>query len=298
MSKVKIYCTSTGALEFGPDRYKDLGIGIIRVHMTFKGKEYLEGPELDPVKFYDDLENLENPRNNLPKTSVPSPGEVMEHFDKAIEDGYEELIVFSISTGLGGTHAIISQVAKEYEGRLKIHVIDTKTAGFLEGIHAVRAKEMLDNGASVEEILKESEWAIAHQRFFGVVGNLDFLIYNGRLKGAKAFMGQLFKICPVLRMDEEGHIVPLESVRTQKKSLNRLCEYLKEAIGDRSPEDYVLFHIHTGPNLLKMLCDIEVAHDIKVNHEDMIMTPVSGCHNGPWLAGYSLYLKRRPDEEL
>ena len=59
MSKVKIYCTSTGALEFGPDRYKDLGIGIIRVHMTFKGKEYLEGPELDPVKFYDDLENLE-----------------------------------------------------------------------------------------------------------------------------------------------------------------------------------------------------------------------------------------------
>lgn len=229
---------------------------------------------------------------------MPSAGEVAAYFDKAIEEGYDELIVFSISVGLGGTYAMLCQVAKEYEDRIKVHVLNTKTAGFLEGIHAVRAKEMLDAGMSAEQIVKESQWAIDHQDFVGVVGNLDYLIYNGRLKGAKAFMGQIFKICPVLHFDEQGYVVPRENIRTQKRALARMCEMIKEIIGDRDPKDYVLFHIFTGPKLLDLLKEVEVKYGIEVNHEDMVFTPASGSHNGPWLAGYSLYRKRREDEAL
>ena len=111
-------------------------------------------------------------------------------------------------------------------------------------------------------------------------------------------MGQLLNICPVIHFSKEGEIVPLESVRTLKKALARTCELLKEIIGDRDPKDYLLWHIYTGPSLIKTLEEIEGKFGIKTNHEAVIMSPVSGSHNGPWLAGYGLLFLRRDDEPL
>ncbi len=298
MGKIKIMCTSTGCIEYAPERYRNLGIDIIRVHIIFEGKDYLEGPELDPIDFYSKLEKLENPKNNLPKTGIPSPLEISEHFDKAIEEGYDEAIVFTISTGLGGTYGAVCMVAKDYEDRLKIHVVDTKITCFAEGLHAVRAVEMVNKGYTAEQILAETKWAMKHQQLLGVDGKLDYLIYNGRLKGGKAFMGQLLKMCPVVHFNREGECAPLETVRTPKKALMRTCEIIKEMIGDRSPEDYILFHLYTGPSLIGTLREIEGNYGIQTNHEGVIMSPVSGAHNGPWLAGYILYFLRRDDEPL
>ena len=71
MSKIKIICTSTGCIEYAPKRYRNLGIDILRIHVFFEGKEYREGLDLDPVEFYERLETIEDPKNNLPKTGMP-----------------------------------------------------------------------------------------------------------------------------------------------------------------------------------------------------------------------------------
>lgn len=298
MAKIKIMCTSTGCIEYAPERYRNLGIDIIRIHVFFKGKEYLEGIDLDPVDFYNQLEKLEDPKNNLPYTGMPETSEIREHFDNAVNQGYDEAIVFCLSSALGGTYNKICLIAKEYEEKIKIHVIDTKITCFGEGFLAIKANEFAKAGMDSETILKEIAWMMQHQEFIGVDGKLDYLIYNGRLKGGKAFLGQMFNICPVIHFSKEGEIVPLESVRTQKKALARTCELLSEMIGDRSSEDYLLWHIYTGPSLIAPLKEIERKYGIKTNHEAVIMSPVSGCHNGPWLAGYGLVFLRRDDEPL
>ena len=69
-------------------------------------------------------------------------------------------------------------------------------------------------------------------------------------------------------------------------------------VGDRKPEDYLLWHVYTGPSLIEELKELEGKYGISVNHEDVIMSPVSGCHNGPWLAGYGLAFLRREDESV
>ena len=298
MSKIKIMCTSTGCIDYAPERYKSLGIDIIRIHVFFNGKEYREGLDLDPVDFYSQLETLEDPKNHLPYTGMPDTEEIEAAFDRAIEEGCDEAIVYVLSSALGGTYNKICLIAKKYEGKLKIHVVDTHITCFGEGLLAIRAAEYAAKGMSSEEILRETAWSMKHQEFMGVVGNLDYLIYNGRLKGGKAFMGQLLNICPVIHFSQEGEIVPLESVRTQKKALARTCERIKEIIGDRSPEDYLLWHIYTGPTLVKTLEEIEKKYGIETNHESVIMSPVSGSHNGPFLAGYGLAFIRREDESL
>lgn len=298
MSKIKIMCTSTGCIDYAPERYRNLGIDIIRIHVFFEGKEYLEGVDLDPKEFYERLETIKDPKNNLPHTGMPETEDIRAHFERAIEEGYDETIVFAISSGLGGTYNKICLIAKEFESRIKIHVVDTKITCFGEGFLAIKAQEFVNKRMQSEEILKEVAWMMKRQAFLGVDEHLDYLIYNGRLKGGKAFMGQLLGICPVVHFNENGECVALESVRTPKKALARTCELLKEYLGDRSPEDYVLFHVYTGPSLITKLVDIEEKYGIKTNHEAVIMSPVSGCHNGPWLAGYGVAFLRRDDEPL
>ena len=60
----------------------------------------------------------------------------------------------------------------------------------------------------------------------------------------------------------------------------------------------MLWHVYTGTSLLDQLLEIEKEYGIQTNHEAVIMSPVSGAHNGPWLAGYGLAFLRREDEPL
>ena len=297
-SKIKIMCTSTGCIEYAPERYGKHDIGIIRIHVNFKGKEYLEGPELDPDDFYRQLEELEDPKNNLPTTAMPTREEIMAHFDRAVEEGYDEVIVIALSAYLGGTYNLIRLIGEEYADRIKITVVDSKIACFGEGLLAIKAAELAEQGVDTDTILKELRWMMKHQEFLGVDGRLDFLIYNGRLKGGKALMGKMLSICPVVHFSHEGELCALQSVRTQKKALTRTCEILKELIGDRAPEDYLLWHVYAGKSMLGELEEIEKNYGIVTNHEPVIVSPVSGCHNGPWLAGYGLAFLRREDEPL
>ena len=297
MSKIKIMCTSTGCIEYAPARYHNLGIDIIRIHVIFNGKDHKEGLDLDPVEFYRQLETLEDPKNNLPSTDMPDTEDICAAFEKAIADGYDEVMVFAISAALGGTYNKLCLLARNYEDRLKIHVIDTKITCFGEGLLAIKAAEFAAKGMASEDILKEIRWMMKHQDFMGVDGRLDYLIYNGRLKGGKAFLGQMLNMCPVIHF-QDGEITPLETVRTPKKALARTCELLKEKLGDRDPKDYILWHIYTGPSLLETLKTIEPKYGIQTNHEAVIMSPVSGAHNGPWLAGYGVAFLRREDEPL
>ena len=297
-NKRYVMCTSTGCLEYGPERYKKYDIGIIRVRLTFLGVEYEEGPDLDPVKFYEQQETIENPKDNLPKTAIPDAAKVRAQFDKLYEDGYNELIIIAISSGLGGTYNELRLIAEEYSDKMKITVIDSRITAFNEGLLAVKAAELVEKGVPTEDIVKEIEWIKARQEFIGIDGKLDYLIYNGRLKGGKAFMGKMLSICPVIHFSTEGEVVALASVRTQRKALQKTCEIIKEKIGDRDPKDYILYHVYTGPSAVTELREVEKEYGIECNHEDVIMSPVSGCHNGPWLAGYEYFPIRREDEFL
>ena len=272
----KVMCTSTGCIEYAPERYRKYDIDIIRIHVNFKGREYLEGLDLDPVAFYRELETLEDPKNNLPYTAMPTREAIMGHFEKAYAEGYREVIVIALSAYLGGTYNLIRLISEEFSDRMKITVIDSKITCFGEGLLAIKAAEMIEAGIPTDTIIKELHWMMKHQEFLGVDGKLDYLIYNGRLKGGKALMGKMLSICPVVHFTHEGELCALQSVRTPKKALHKTCEVLKELIGDRAPEDYLLWHVYTGTALLEDLIVIEKAYGIETNHEAVIVSPVSG----------------------
>ena len=299
MSKIKIICTSTGCLEYAPDKYKNADIDIIRIHMFFQNKEYLEGPDLDPWNFYKTLENVSDVKDNLPHTAMPTREEIEAVFNKAYIEGYEEVIVVALSSYLGGTWNFIRLVAEDYHDKFKtITVVDARIACFQEGLLAFKAKEFADKGYDVPRILQELEWMKARQEFIGVSSRLDYMILNGRLKGGKAYLGKLMSICPVVHFNHNGELAPLTNALGVNRAMNKMDEQLLVWIGNRHNKDYILYRAYTGYSLQPIQKRYEQKYNINVNHEDVIMSTVTGCHVGPWIIGYGYTPLRREDEPL
>ena len=78
-----VLCTSSGCLEYAPERYKNMGIEFLRI-CVFYGepeKEYLEGLDLDPWHFFEYERTVKDPKNHLPHTSIPSRQLITDKFD-------------------------------------------------------------------------------------------------------------------------------------------------------------------------------------------------------------------------
>ena len=88
----------------------------------------------------------------------------MDAIEKFIEEGYTDIIHFPISFKLSSTGPNVVNVANEYADKINVHVVDTKVACYLQGYLAVNAKQMVEHGATVEEILKRSEELIKYSK--------------------------------------------------------------------------------------------------------------------------------------
>lgn len=298
MKKRMVLCTSTGCLEYADKRYQNLGIEYIRIIVNYDSKDYEEGIELKPEEFYKYEKELVDPKNNLPHSAIPPYESIRKKFESLVERGIEEVIIVIISSYLGGTYNQIKLVSEEFSDKIKAHLVDAKITGFGEGLLAVQAQELVNKGVDTETILKELEWSKKHQEFLGSCSKLDYLIYNGRLKGGKAFMGKLLNVVPAMHFSHDGVLEPFASVIGLKKATIMCIERMKEIIGDRDPKDYLLWHNYSGEGSQDIYLELEKEYGLKCNHEDVILSPVTGCHTGPYLAGYGLFMKRREDEPL
>ena len=256
MEKRIVCCTPTGCISYAPERYRNLGIEFFNIIVNYNDKDYEEGLELNPYDFFEYLEKLENPKENLPKSAIPSLEKIKEKYQSFIDRGYTEVFIVALSSYLGGTYNTIKLVGEEFADKLKIHVIDAKTTGFGEGLLAVQIQKLVDENVDTETILKEVNWSINHQEFLGTCEKLDYLIYNGRLKGGKAFVGKLLKICPVMHFSRDGVLEPFDQSLGIKKGTQMVINKLEEIIGDRDKNDYYLWHNYTGEASLDYLKEV------------------------------------------
>ncbi len=235
MKKRIVVATSTGCLDIHPH---GLNIPIIRLTLNLNGKEYLDGEDIQPVEFY---QYLKNHPEVLPKTSQPSVGYILEFFEKLIEEGYEEIFVNTISSKLSSTYSNIVQTAEMVSDKATIHVFDTKTVCFNEGLFSIATANMINENKSTEEIKAKLEFMRDNNTIFFGVNSLEFLVKNGRLSGAAGFMGKFLQVKPMLQVTSEGTIEAVEKIRTTRKSLDLVCESLKKYVNGRKATYNIVF---------------------------------------------------------
>ena len=217
-------------------------------------------------------------------TSPASPAEYAEVFKKYVMEG-KEIISLSISTALSGTYNFTTEarnmVLKEIPDA-KIFCIDTLRYSSLQGLMAVYAAMLRDEGKTAEETYNWLEDNKNRFHSMGWVDDLKFLAVKGRMSNAKAFMGTLIGIKPLGENSSSGLTTIIGKAKGAKAGFEASLRYIEETI--ENPQDQIVFVATTDreEDTLKYKQMIEE----RIKPKEVILTyifPSCGVNIGPGL---------------
>jgi DegV family protein with EDD domain len=167
----------------------------------------------------------------LPQTAAPPPELFREHFERFVADG-EPILCIHPSSKVSGTVRSAS-LARQAFPEADIRVMDTMAIGAPLGRMVVLAAEWAEAGATADTIWRQLQDMIPRLRIYFTVDTLEYLQRGGRIGGAKALLGNLLRIRPVLAW-REGQVVPGVSERTTRRAIERLLSLACE----QAPRDH------------------------------------------------------------
>ncbi|MDB4865990.1 MAG: DegV family protein [Cohnella sp.] len=277
MATIAIVTDSTADI---PKEIRDrLGISMVPLKVAFGNDTYLDNIDLQPAEFYQKLVQS----SSLPTTSQPSPADFFEVFKKLTDEG-RTVVSIQLSGTLSGTYqsALIAKSMLEGEG--DITVVDSKSASYGYGMLVVAAAEMAAEGASVDEIVEEIHRLRREMRLYFLVDKLEYLQKGGRIGKAAAVVGSLLNIKPILSIDDDGGIFPVEKVRGHKRAMARIAELLEADIGARPIHLNIALTPGFDEGAKEMAALLKQRFGVRSYVEAQI-GPVVGTHAGPGTIG-------------
>ncbi|MEW8970150.1 DegV family protein [Mesobacillus jeotgali] len=234
---IKILADSTCDLSKEVLELYDIILAPLTINI--EGKLYKDRVDIEPNDFYSILKGL----SEHPTTGMPSPEEYLKIINKAVNDGYEEILCICMSSGTSGAYQSAA-IAKDYfyeeypESAVKIHVVDSKCMSHGSGWLIMKSAMMREQGASFEEIIDFNETYKTKVKHFLSVDDLNHLIKSGRLTNASAFIGKILMLKPIMTMKQgKGAIVAKERGRNKV-----LKHYVQEFIkrNDNEMTEFIL----------------------------------------------------------
>jgi len=264
------------------------GIFVLRSAVSFEGTYYIDGIEITIDEFYRKLKSS----TEVPKTAAPTMMDHYNLFNKLIEEQYTDVIITPISNKLSQIgNTFVKLWEEEYKDKINVYQVDTKCATYLQGYFSVRAKEMVQQGFCVKDIVTELERMSNSFTAFFVVDDLKYLVKNGRLSGAKGWIGSILKIKPILTFDDEGRIIPFEKIKTYTAAVKKAIQILDEKIQKVDKIKLIIIH-SLRYDLAKEYYDIfkEKYKDKLIEEIDShLITPAVACHVGCGVFGVGFF---------
>ena len=263
------------------EQIEEFGLHILPLTFMSDGKQYqsyTKGEKSDLKLFFNLMRE-----GKVFTTSLPNIKQSEETL-RAILDSGRDLLYIGFSSGLSGTYAATAALCEELKGEYpdrKILHVDTLAAALGEGLLVYKAACMARDGATIEEThawVEEHKLNLAH---WFTVDDLVYLFRGGRVSRTSAWAGTLLKIKPVLHVDDEGHLIPMDKVRGRKKSIMDLVDHMEETIAQPAADQTVFISHGDCEEDAHLLVD-EIKKrfgctDFCVN----ILDPVIGAHAGP-----------------
>lgn len=274
MAKLGIVVCGNSGIDYIKHAYD---IPVLRSMLLFGDKEYTDFVDIKAEDFYQQLRD--HPELH-PTTAQTATGKILETYEMMRDQGYDELIVITISSKLSGTYDGAVLAGNMVEG-IKVNVFDSKTVAYPETKMALTAAEMAEKGKSVKAILKALEQIRDNHGLLISVDTLRYLVKNGRLSGASGFVGSLLKIKPMLELTKDGKVEAAEKIRTRQKAITRMIEKFLEENPEGELSEVFLVHANAFDeieNVKNVLLEkLKTIKEIK----DYPLTPVVGAHGGP-----------------
>ncbi|MCI5899070.1 MAG: DegV family protein [Firmicutes bacterium] len=202
-----------------------LGLFMMPMPVIIDGETHYEGIDLTHDSFFSALTGGRDVT-----TSQPSPGDLMDRWDKILSSGYDELIYIPMSSGLSNSCSTAISLSAEYNG--KVQVADNHRISVTMRASIEEAIAYASNGISAAEIKRSLEENAYNSSIYIAVDTLEFLKKGGRVTPAGAALGAVLNIKPILTIQGE-RLDAFAKVRGMKKAKQKIVEALQNDFDTR-----------------------------------------------------------------
>lgn len=184
----------------------------------------------DGEKTLEEMFNLVEQTGELPKTSQPPLGEVINLFTELVGKG-KQVLAICVDGVLSGTvesfRLAARQVMAEVPGA-DIRVVDGLTAGPTLSGMAMAVLAKADEGATLDELEIYANDVAQRTETFFTISTMDYLYKGGRIGAVGCMVGNLLGIRPIIYLNKKGELTIADKIRTRKKILRRMLELSKQ----------------------------------------------------------------------
>jgi len=259
-------------------------IAIVPLQVVFGNETFRDRVELRPEEFYRRLRTA----RDLPTTSQPTPAEFVRVLRDARSEA-DEVVAVLLSGSLSGTYAS-AHASVRAAGISGVHLVDSRSASLGVGMLALRGAELAEAGWSAAEIAAELERVRGQAGMLLTVDRYDNLLRSGRVSRGKAWIAGMLDVKPILSLDPDGRVIPVDRVRGREQLVPRVLALLEKRLTPR-PRVVRFGVVHTvAPEMAERVRTALVAAYRPRDCFVTLATGVLGTHvgEGAWAIFYQV----------
>lgn len=279
MGKIAIL-TDSGS-EITPKIAEEYGIELIPLQINYSDVSY-DDYTVEPKYIYENIDR------EVPKTSIPSIGDIVEKLNEIKNKGFDKIICISISSKLSGMYNAF-MLAKSQVENVEIEVFDSKNISIGTGFFAIFARKLIDEGFSLESIMETMKSKIKDSVPVITLDTLKYLSLGGRIGKITGIVGNLLNLKLIISCNEDGEYYTVEKNRGTMKNISHAIEIVKKELN--GIKDYYLVLLNgDNKNAMEIAKDSmkDLIEGAKFYYEGQIV-PTLSIHTGPGLFGIGYF---------
>lgn len=275
---VKIALVTDSSCDLDIKTLEANNINVIPLRIIYSDREYRDRVDITPEEIYNKLPQ------EIPKTSMPSPGDVLIKFNELKSEGYTHILAITLSSGLSGTYDMFKLMSQEISDMV-IDVIDSKTLSTVLGFIVVEAAKLINNNTPYREIIEKINLLKTKAKGFYVLDTLEYLRKGGRIGLVASTIGSLLNIKPIITTNEDGKYCIMGKVRGKYQAAAKMVEYLTQYLENTKSSVAVLHGMayDEAAQLLEKVSHLKNINNICIS----TISPALGVHTGPGLLGFA-----------
>jgi DegV family protein with EDD domain len=270
-----------GAVDMPPEWERAFGIHVLPLNINFGNQTYVQGAGFTRDDFY----RMVQERRMIPKTSLPSIGQV-QTFLRSIANPGDTILSIHISSRLSGTFSTVETAARELSDEFKIFVFDSLAGSAAQAFMAREARRLERAGAVMPDIMARLEKIRQGISITFTLDTLEYAYLSGRVNALQSLVAAALKVKPIIEL-REGLLDITDKVRTRHRALEQVVQKLCDRVG-RQPINAAIIHAadpEMGRSLYEAVCQ-------RLNVSEAILTELSipiAANLGPRAIGVVAY---------
>lgn len=254
------------------------GMYVVPLQVNYEGESFLDKVTITPQQVYDRF------AEEVPTTSTPTPAIAREVLQRVVDDGYDQAVIVTISSGLSATCELMrSLVAGMHE--LDCCIVDTKNIGMGAGLVALAVARRLAAGATLEELRRDSQAIVDATKVFFCVDTLEYLHKGGRIGNVTYAVGSLLDMRPVISCNEKGVYYTVAKAKGRRQSLKKAMQCARKVAEQHERCTMAVVNGDAADEAAEVKRELEEAVGNADAWYEGQISPVLVVHTGPGLIG-------------